>query len=116
MKHYYQGVVKDGRFALRSRKGFDASIKYYKDGEYLVALYSMREKDPQEWRQFYFAVLNEWSLDTGYTKEELHEMVKDELFPELFDGETSTSQLTNTQWNILFLNLEPYLILKFENK
>ena len=116
MKHYYQGVVKNGKFALRSRKGFDASIKYYKDGEYLVALYSMREKDPQEWRQFYFAQLGEWSLDTGYTKDDLHTMVKDELFPELFEGETSTTELTNTQWNILFLNLQNWLILKFENR
>jgi hypothetical protein len=116
MKHYYPGVVKNKRFALRNRAGFDAAIKHYKDGEYLVVLHSMKEKDLIEWRRFYFAQLGEWSVDTGYEKADLHQMVKDELFPELFEGETSTADLTNTQWNILFLNLQDWLILKFENK
>lgn len=115
MKHYYPGLIKNGKFALRSRQAFDNSIKHYKDGEYLVALYNLREKDQIEWQQFYFAVIGEWSTDTGYTKDEIHEMVKSELFPEIFDNEASTTELSNIQWNILFLNLENFLILKFEN-
>jgi hypothetical protein len=116
MKHYYKAFVKDGKFKLRNRTGFDASIKHYRDGDYLVALYAIREKDQREWQQFYFAVLGEWSNDTGYSKDWIHDMIKSELFPEIFETETSTTDLSNTQWNILFLNLENFLILKFENK
>ena len=115
MKHYYKGKVEKGKFSLINRKAFDSSIKHYKDGEYLVTLFRLRNKDQREWQQFYFAVLGEWSNDTGYTKDQLHDMIKSELFTELFDGETSTTELSNTQWNILFLNLENFLILKFEN-
>jgi hypothetical protein len=116
MKHYYRSFVKDGKFKLRSRTAFDTSIKHYRDGEYLVALYKITDKTTREWQEFYFVTLGGWSEDVGYTKEELHGIIKSELFPELFDGETSTTQLSNTQWNILFLNLIPFLTLKFENK
>lgn len=116
MKHYYKGKVEKGKFSLLNRKAFDTSIKHYKDGEYLVTLFRLRNKDQREWQEFYFAVLGNWSDDTGYTKGELHDMVKQELFPDLFETETSTTELTNEQWNILFFNLERFLILKFENR
>lgn len=115
MKHYYKGVVKDGKFALKDRKSFDDSLRYYQDGSYLLVLYKMTDKTTREWQQFYFAVLGEWSNDTGLTKDELHDLVKSELFPELFDA-TSTTDLTVKEWNVLFLNLENFLIIKFENK
>jgi hypothetical protein len=115
MKHYYRATVKDGKFKLRNSKVFNESIKYYQDGNYLVALYKMTDKTTREWQQLYFAVLGEWSNDTGLTKDELHDMIKAELFDELFE-KTSTTDLTNREWNILFINLENFLILKFENK
>lgn len=116
MKHYYKSFVKDGKFKLRSRTAFDASIKHYRDGDYLVALYKITDKTTREWQEFYFVTLGGWSEDTGYTKSELHDIIKAELFAELFDGETSTTELNNTQWNILFINLEKWLTLKFENQ
>jgi hypothetical protein len=73
------------------------------------------DRTEREWQNHYFAVLGEWSFDAGYTKADLHTLVKDELFTKLFDEPLSTASLTTEQWNIVFLNLENFLILKFEN-
>src|SRR5271155_2700668 len=114
MRHYYRATVKDGKFKLRNSQAFNDSIHYYQDGNYLVALYRMTDKTTREWQQLYFVVLGEWSNDTGLTKDELHDMIKAELFDELFD-KVSTTDLTNKEWNVLFLNLENFLLLKNEN-
>lgn len=116
MRYYYKGTIKDGKFKLNNRKAFDSSVSNLRDGNYLVALLNLTNKNQREWQLFYFAVLGSWSEDVGLTKSELHDLVKSELFPELFELETSTTELTNEQWNILFFNLERFLILKFENK
>ncbi len=114
--NYYRGSIQDGKFKMANRKAFEASIEHYPDGKYLVVLYKMTEKTTREWQEYYFAVLGEWCNDFGISKDQLHDEVKTELFPELFEDITSTTNLTNEQWNILFLNLNNFLILKFENK
>jgi hypothetical protein len=86
------------------------------DGSYLLLLLKTEDKTAREWQNYYFAIIGEWSLDTGYTKKELHHLIKDDLFPQLFDGETSSTELDTDQWKILMWNLENYLILKFENR
>ena len=116
MRHYYKGTIKQGKFKLNNKKAFDSSVSHFRDGNYLVALLNLTNKSQREWQAFYFAILGEWSNDVGLTKAELHDLVKSELFPDLFETETSTTDLSNEKWNILFFNLENFLILKFENR
>lgn len=116
MRYYYKGTIKNGKFNLNNRKAFDSSVSHLRDGNYLVALLNLTNKSQREWQAFYFAVLGEWSNDVGLTKSELHDLVKSELFPDLFENITSTTELSNTEWNILFFNLENFLLIKFENK
>lgn len=116
MRHYYKGTIKQGKFKLNSRVAFEASVRHLRDGNYLVALLNLTNKNQREWQAFYFAILGEWSNDVGLAKAELHDLVKTELFPDLFEDITSTTDLSNEQWNILFFNLENFLILKFENR
>lgn len=115
MIQYHKAKIKDGKF-YSNRKLFQQRVSSLPDGEYVLMLIKLQDRTPREFQNHYFAILGEWSLDSGYSKDEIHQMVKEELFVDLFDDEISTSDLTVEQWNIVFLNLENFLILKFENK
>lgn len=114
MKRYHRAEIKNGKF-ISDKQRFNDSMASMPDGQYLWCLIKTQDRTPRDWQNYYFAVLGEWSLDTGYTKDNLHQMVKADLFPELFT-ETSTTDLDADQWNMLIWNLENYLILKFENR
>lgn len=114
MKKYQKAEVVKGKF-ISDKNRFKEMIANTPDGKYLFCLISIQDRSPREWQNFYFAVLGQWSLDTGYTKDDLHQMAKDELFPELTD-KTSTGDLDADEWNVIMWNLENWLILKFENR
>jgi hypothetical protein len=114
MIQYHKASIKNGKFQS-DRKLFQERVASLPDGNYFLMLIKQQDRTERDFQNHYFAILGEWSLDCGYTKEELHELIKEELFTELFDGAISTSMLTVEQWNIVFLNLENFLILKFEN-
>lgn len=115
MRQYHKSYVKDGIYYLNDKKQFRDLTANLPDGPYLTIVCSVLNKTQREFQEMYFAQIGSWSLDTGYTKKELHEIIKNELFKELFD-KTSTTDLNKKDWNILFLNLENWLILKFENR
>lgn len=114
MKRYHKAQIKDGKF-ISDRMKFREMISSMPDGSYLILLLKTEDKTPREWQNYYFAIIGEWSLDTGYTKDELHQMIKDELFPQLFKV-SSTTDLDTDQWKMLMWNLENWLIIKFENR
>jgi hypothetical protein len=115
MKRYHKAEIKNGKF-ISDKQRFRQSIGSLPDGRYLFCLISTQDRTPRDWQNYYFAILGEWSLDTGYTKDDLHQMIKSELFPQVFETETSTTALDGDQWQILMWNLENWLILKFENR
>lgn len=115
MKWYHKAKIVKGKF-ISDKKRFTDSVATMIDGDYLFCLIKSSDKTPREWQNYYFVIIGEWSLDVGYTKDELHQMIKDELFPQVFETETSTTDLTVEQWQILLWNLENFLVIKFENK
>jgi hypothetical protein len=115
MVQFTRAQVKEGKFHS-DKVRFKERVSNLPDGEYLMLFMKQTDKDTRECQNHYFLILGQWSLDTGYTKTELHELVKDELFTELFGDAVSTKDLTPEQWTIAFFNLESFLILKFENK
>lgn len=115
MKKYFKAEIKDGKF-ISNKSYFRQGVSYMPDGKYVMMLLKETDKDVRECQNMYFAQLGQWSTDTGYSRNELHEMVKDELFVELFDQPISTTELTKDQWTMVFLNLQNFLLLKFENR
>lgn len=116
MKQYHKGKIKDGILVLSNKQQFRSLVKSSPDCDCLLFLLKTSNRTQREWQEYYFAVLGAWSLDVGITKAELHELVKAELFQDLFDLDVaSTTDMSNDEWNILMLNLENWLILKFEN-
>lgn len=115
MKRFFKGRIKGGEFK-GDTENFRRNAKTLPDGNYIYFLIKVTDKDRRECQNFYFAILGSWSLDTGFTRKELHSLVKEELFVSLFGEEISTTDLTPQQWTIVFLELENWLILKFENK
>lgn len=108
---YKKVFIKDGQITLGQKK----VLAFMDDGEYLMILLKTSERTVREWQQYYFAVLDGY-VDTGYTKDEIHQMVKTELFKELWGKKIkSTTQLDCEMWNVLFFNLRNWLALKFEN-
>ena len=116
MKRYTSAHIKKGKLYINKKEEFNGAIKTMPDGNYIFCLIKLNDKSNRDLQNQYFAILEEFSLSYGFTKMELHDLVKSELFPQLFDEETSTTELDNKQWNILLLNLESFLILKFENR
>ena len=115
MKRYHKAKIEKGKF-VSNKERFKHMISTLPDGDYLFMLLKTQDRTPRDWQNYYFAIVGEWSLDTGYTKDDLHQMVKAELFPQLYESETSTTSLDSDQWQVLMWNLENWLILKFENK
>ena len=116
MINYHAANIKDGKFKLRNKEQFKGMVANLPDGPYLVILMDMNSKDVRSNQNRYFAQLGEWSNNTGWLKDELHQLVKDELFTFLFGEALSTTVLTSEQWTMVFFNLENFLIRKFENR
>lgn len=114
MKQYHKASIKGGKF-FSNKKAFRERVETLPDGNYFMVLIKQFDRTVREWQNHYFAVIGEWAQDMGWAKEELHDYVKENLFVELFDEPISAAKLTLEQWNIVFLNLENFLILKFEN-
>lgn len=115
MKRYHRAEISNGKF-ISDKERFKSTMATMPDGRYLFCLIKTQDRTLRDWQNYYFAVLGEWSLDSGYSKDEIHQMVKTELFPQLYEQETSTRDLDEDQWNIMMWNLENWLILKFENR
>lgn len=115
MGKYYNAKINDqGVLLLEDKKHFLRSIRYMGEGDYVLHVMKRIDGNQRDMQKLYFAILGEWCNDTGWTKDELHTLVKDELFLELFD-KTSTTDLDPTEWTILIMELENFLIIKFEN-
>jgi hypothetical protein len=112
---YHGAQIKNGKLRFFNRDSKN-QINSLPEGTYLVAVMSMNDKDNRDNQNRYFAQLGEWSLSTGWTKEDLHELVKEELFVDLFDEALSTTALDCEQWTMVFFQLENFLLRKFENK
>ena len=115
MIQYHGAELKDSKlkFLNKDSKGIIGSMP---DGIYLVAVMSMNSKSTRDNQNRYYVTLGEWALSTGWTKEDLHDLVKEELFQELFDAPLSTTELDAKQWTMVFFQLDNFLMRKFENK
>lgn len=99
-----------------NKESFREKIANAFDGKYLMVLIRYPDKSQRDWQNYYYFVIGQWAISQGWTKSDLHDLIKLELFDSLFDGEvTSTNDLSLEQWKILFFNLENFLHRKFEN-
>ena len=114
-KYFDAEISNAGVLVMDDRKQFLRTIKHMSPGVYILHLFKQIEGTSRDFQKLYFAILGEWSNDTGWTKDELHRLVKDELFPQLFDA-TSTSVLTHQEWTMLVREVDDFLIIKFENR
>jgi hypothetical protein len=115
MSKYFDAQIIEGSLIMEDKKQFLRSIKHMDDGDYIVSIFKHIQGTSRDMQRTYFAILGEWSNDTGWKKDELHSLVKNELFPELFES-TSTTSLTQYEWTLLVREVEDFLIIKFENK
>jgi len=116
MIQYHGAKIQNGklRFFNRDSKNLINSIP--EDSVLLVAVMSMNEKSTRDNQNRYYVTLGEWASSTGWSKEDLHDLVKEELFNELFEEPLSTTELNAEQWTMVFFQLENFLMRKFENK
>lgn len=113
---YFDAKISNGQLLMRGGKEpFLRKVGQMPDGNYIVSIFKQINGTSRDMQKLYFAILGEWMNDTGWTKDALHELVKNELFPQLFK-QTSTSDLTSKEWTILIREVEDFLIIKFENK
>jgi hypothetical protein len=77
------GYIKAGRLMVRDRAQFDAAISGLKDGwEVELEVVRLRATRSQPQNRFYWGVvLHTLSQHTGYTPEELHDLMKCKFLP-----------------------------------
>lgn len=77
------GYIKAGRLMIRNRAQFDAAIGGLKDGwEVEVEVSRLRATRSQQANRFYWGVvLDALAQHTGYTPEELHDLMKCRFLP-----------------------------------
>jgi len=114
MPQYHEAKIKNGKLSV-DNESFLRAVRSLPDGDYILSITKQHHGSTREFQKLYFAILGEWSNDMGWTKDELHELVKNELFVELFEHAVSTSELSTAEWNIVMNNIETFLITKFEN-
>jgi hypothetical protein len=112
---YFDAHISGGSLIMRDKRQFLRTIRKMPEGEYIVSIFKQIKGTSRDMQKLYFAILGEWSNDTGWTKDWLHDLVKEELFPTLFE-QTSTSDLTSVEWTLLIREVDDFLIMKFENK
>lgn len=115
MIRFFKGIIKAGKW-ISDKTRFRDVVSSLPEGNYLFMLIKQNDRTTRENQNHYFLILGQWENDTGYTRTELHDIVKNELFVELFDKPISTTKLTNDQWTLVFFNLTNFLITKFENR
>lgn len=113
---YHGAKIINGKLKLNNKDKFKGLIASQEDGPVVLVVMNMNEKDVRSCQNRYFAQLGEWSNSVGERKEFLHDLVKEELFVNLFGEALSTTELTSEQWTMVFFNLENFLIRKYENK
>lgn len=77
------GYIKAGRLIIRDRKSFDSAVLGLKDGwEVELEVTRLRATRSNQANRFYWGVvIKSLSDHTGYTSEELHELMKAKFLP-----------------------------------
>lgn len=76
------GCVRAGRLEIRNRKHFAAALKRMRDGEVLVTVSRKRATRSTQANRYYWGVVVELlSEHTGYTPDEVHELLKSRFIP-----------------------------------
>ncbi len=76
------GFVKRGRLEIRNRKQFTGALRRMRDGEVLVTIEKKSATRSQQSNRYYWGVVVELlSEHTGYTPEEIHDVLKAKFLP-----------------------------------
>jgi len=71
------GTVRDGALKLKDRSAFDDAVGKLPDGAYVLSLEDEKEHRSNSANRMYFgAVVTAISEHTGYTKDEIHDILK----------------------------------------
>lgn len=76
------GTVRKGRLEIRRRKDFAAGLKRMRDGEVAVTVMPLKASRSGQQNRWYWGVIVELlSEHTGYTPDEVHEVLKAKFLP-----------------------------------
>jgi hypothetical protein len=77
------GYIKAGRLMVRDRKSFDSAVSGLKDGwEVELEVTRLRATRSQQANRYYWGVVIKALADrTGYTSDEIHELMKAKFLP-----------------------------------
>jgi hypothetical protein len=94
---YWNAEIIKGRLET-NKPAFVKAVKNCFDGKYLIALIRTSNRDERQWQKYYRVILGEMSMELGYEKNELHEIVKADVLEEM--GFSSTTELTAEDWTV----------------
>lgn len=92
--------IKEGK--IKEKEVLSSLFKLLEDGEYIVTIDDISEKDAETLRKKYFAILTNLYNYTGTDKNDLHEEVKQALNVE------TTKNFDKEDWYLYIKNVREY--------
>jgi hypothetical protein len=76
------GYIRSGRLEIRRRRDMQSALKRMRDGEVFISIIPKRAARSQQQNRWYWGVVVELLSDhTGYTPDEIHEVLKAKFLP-----------------------------------
>lgn len=115
MMFHKASVTEDHKFKS-DKEQFKNIVSNLFPGDYLLCFLKLSDRNIREWQNYYRAVLGELSLHSGYTKPELHDMIKEAVLADMLEPgeEESTTVLDTTRWQMFFLNFASWAHNNFD--
>jgi len=107
MIYKHKAFVKNGKITFQDRKLFDNDVSKYEDKTVFVTVREQKNRRSLNLNSYYWAVVVKLlSEETGYEKEEMHEVLKSMFLRTKYqlkgiwiDGMKSTTKLSNQEMN-----------------
>jgi alanine dehydrogenase len=109
---FYDIIEKGGNGKEKVEKLYN----FLKDGTYLITFQHLNPKsDEDTYRALYFMKISIIAGETGHSKPEMHEIVKEELIKKLYSKDSvSKGSLTLKEWVGLLATIELWAFQTYE--
>lgn len=124
MQQTHSAQIINGRLVPKNVSQFNRSMTAMPDGEYVIFVESWYDKSLYSWMKKYRRMVDVVAKDAGEQKQDIHEMVKREILPELFENkdlllqpaypEISTKYLNEHGWDMLIKNFQFWVFKNYD--
>lgn len=122
-QHHKADII-DGKLVLKDKQRFTNGMFNMPDGAYLITVEKFPDTSLRGWMNRYRLYVDVVAKDAGESRNDLHNMVKKDILPELFQNpelllqpiypEISTKYLNEQGWDMLLKNFSIWVLSRYD--